>query len=195
VSKEVAFYYDYGSPTCYLAWTQLPALCAKHGATLKRKPILLGGVFKAAGNTTPVSIPAKGKWMFEDIERHASFYGVPFSKNPHFIFNSLAAMRGAIWAAKAGVIDTYDKAMFEAAWVTDRNIGDANELKAIVVDAGLDGESFVAGIQDEDVKKALIEETNRAVEVGAFGAPTFVVAGDLHFGQDRLPWIERAIAH
>lgn len=194
MSKDVVFYYDYGSPTCYLAWTQLPALCAKHGATLERKPILLGGVFKAAGNTTPVTIPAKGKWMFDDIARHAAFYGVPFKMNPHFIFNSLAAMRGAIWAAKAGVIEAYDKAMFEAAWAHDRNIGDAGELKAIVAEAGLDAEAFAAGIQNDDVKKALIEETNRAVEAGAFGAPTFMVAGELHFGQDRLSWIERAIA-
>lgn len=194
VSKQVAFYYDYASPTSYLAWTQLPAMCAKHGATLVRKPILLGGVFKAAGNNTPVAIPAKGKWMFEDIARHVALYRVPFNMNPHFIFNSLSAMRGAIWAAKTGTIDAYDKAMFEAAWVGRRNLGDPGELKAIVMEAGLDAEAFAAGIQNDDVKKSLIDETNKAVEAGAFGAPTFVVAGELHFGQDRLPWIERAIA-
>ena len=99
VNKRVEFYYDYGSPTAYLAWTQLPAICAKHGAELLSRPVLLGGIFKAVESTTPVAIKPKGAWMFDDIARFAKRYGVPFAMNPHFIVNTLGVMRGAIWAA------------------------------------------------------------------------------------------------
>ena len=85
--KQVDFYYDYGSPTAYLAWTQLPRLCREYNAELNYRPILLGGVFKATGNETPVRIKAKGDWMFTDIQRYADVYGVPFAHNPHFIMN------------------------------------------------------------------------------------------------------------
>jgi 2-hydroxychromene-2-carboxylate isomerase len=193
MTKQVEFFYDYGSPTCYLAWTQLPGLCASHGASLVRKPILLGGVFKATGNKTPASIPAKGAWMFVDIERYAKLYGAPFLKNPNFIFNTLLPMRGAIWANSSGVLESYDKAVFEAAWTHGCNISDPDELKAIIASAGIDTTDFAQGVQSDDIKKALIAETNRAVERGVFGAPTMFVDGEMYFGQDRLPWIERAL--
>ncbi|MEM7257184.1 MAG: DsbA family protein, partial [Pseudomonadota bacterium] len=67
MNASVDFYYDFGSPTAYLAWTQLPAICARCNATLNYRPILLGGVFKATGNSTPVLIEPKGKWLLEDI--------------------------------------------------------------------------------------------------------------------------------
>jgi 2-hydroxychromene-2-carboxylate isomerase len=194
MNRKVDFYYDYGSPTAYLAWTQLPALCRKHATELVCKPILLGGVFKATGNDTPVRIKAKGEWMFADIARYAHAYGVPFENNPHFIMNTLAAMRGAIWAESAGCLDAYNRALFEAAWVNKRDIGDAGELSAVLTEAGLDANAAVAAIQTAEIKAQLIEATNAAVERGVFGAPTIFVAGEMHFGQDRLPWVEEALA-
>jgi 2-hydroxychromene-2-carboxylate isomerase len=194
MNKQVDFYYDYGSPTAYLAWTQLPALCRKHAAELVCKPILLGGVFKATGNDTPVRIKAKGDWMFADIGRYANAYGVPFEHNPHFIMNTLAAMRGAIWAESAGCLDTYDRALFEAAWIKKRDIGDAGELSSVLTEADLDASAAAAAIQAPEIKTKLIDATNAAVERGVFGAPTMFVAGEMHFGQDRLQWVEEALA-
>lgn len=194
MTKSVTFYYDYGSPTCYLAWTQLPAICAKHGGKLVRKPVLLGGIFKAAGNGTPLAVPAKAAWMMADIERHASQYGVPIVKSPSFPFNSVPAMRGAIWASKQGCLDVYDRALFEAAWVKGADIGNLETLKGIVAGAGLDAGAFASSIQMDEIKKALIDSTNEAVAAGAFGAPTFVIGKELHWGQDRLLWVERALA-
>ena len=98
MSKKVEFYYDYGSPASYLAWTQLPDLCKRHGATLVYQPVLIGGIFKITGNVSPVTVPPKGAWFFDDAQRYAAFYGVPFLKNPYFIINSLPLMRGAMWA-------------------------------------------------------------------------------------------------
>ena len=194
MTKRIEFFYDYGSPNCYLAWTQLPDLCARHGAELIYKPILLGGVFKAVGNDTPVNVKPKGKWMFDDIMRYAKYYGVPFEMNPYFIFNSLSAMRGAIWAQSEQRLTQYNQAMFEAAWVNGRNLGDPVELQKIVADAGLDATALADAIQSAEIKQALINETNLSVEKGVFGAPTMFVKGVMHFGQDRLPWIERALS-
>src|SRR5690606_34706627 len=96
MSKTVEFYFDFGSPATYLAWTQLPAICAEAGARLVYRPMLLGGVFQAAGNASPISVPAKGRYMFRDLARFARRYGVPLQFNPHFPINTLALMRGAV---------------------------------------------------------------------------------------------------
>ncbi len=93
--KRLEYFFDFGSPTSYLAWTQLPGLVAETGAELVWRPMLLGGVFKATGNASPVSVPAKGRWMSGDIARWAARYAVPFRFNPHFPINTLTLMRGA----------------------------------------------------------------------------------------------------
>ena len=84
MSKTVEFYFDFGSPATYLAWTQLPRLCAESGAQLVYKPMLLGGVFQATGNASPVTVPAKGRFMLQDLARFARRYQVPMQFNPHF---------------------------------------------------------------------------------------------------------------
>jgi 2-hydroxychromene-2-carboxylate isomerase len=94
--RSIEFFFDVGSPNSYLAHTQLPRLARERGARLVHRPMLLGGVFKATGNASPVTIPAKGRWMNDDLARWAARYGVPFRFNPHFPINTLALMRGAI---------------------------------------------------------------------------------------------------
>ena len=131
--------------------------------------------------------------MFDDIARYAKTYGVPFAKNPHFIMNTLAAMRGAIWARTAECLDAYNRVLFEAAWVRQRNIGDTDEIAAVLKEAELDAEAAVQAMQRPEVKTQLIEATNEAVERGVFGTPTMFVAGQMHFGQDRLQWVEKAL--
>ena len=93
--RAVEYFFDVGSPTSYLAWTRLPQIAAETGAEIVWRPMLLGGVFKATGNASPVTVPAKGRWMNDDIRRWADRYGVPFRFNPHFPINTLTLMRGA----------------------------------------------------------------------------------------------------
>ena len=93
--KNFDFYFDFGSPAAYLAWTQLPQLCADTGASVLWKPMLLGGVFQATGNHSPVTIPAKGRYVFKDFARFARRYGVPLNSNPFFPINTLTLMRAA----------------------------------------------------------------------------------------------------
>jgi 2-hydroxychromene-2-carboxylate isomerase len=82
MSKTVEFYFDLGSPATYLAYTQLPKICEQTDSQLIYIPILLGGVFKATGNASPAAIPAKGRYMFQDLDRYAKRYGVPLKFNP-----------------------------------------------------------------------------------------------------------------
>ena len=193
MTKQVEFYYDYGSPTTYLAWTQLPDICARHGGELVCRPILLGGIFKATENHTPVEIIPKGAWMLDDMLRFAGRYGVPFEMNPHFIVNTLAIMRGAIWASASNVIERYNTAMFEAMWVGERNMAEPQEIMDVLANAGLDSGAAAEAVQSPDVKQALIAATGAAVERGLFGVPTMIIGDELHFGQDRLDWVAEAL--
>lgn len=192
--KQVDFYYDYGSPTAYLAWTQLPALCKRYEANLNYHPVLLGGVFKATGNSTPVLIEPKGKWLFRDIERHADHYGVPYKMNPFFIINSMTMMRGAVWAQNNGVLEVYNQAMYEATWVNGLNTSKPDVIASVMHEAKLDAVAMQQAVTDDAIKKQLIDATGDAVDRGVFGAPTMIVDGELYFGQDRLDWVERQLA-
>ncbi|MEZ5934876.1 MAG: 2-hydroxychromene-2-carboxylate isomerase [Alphaproteobacteria bacterium] len=191
---DVTFYYDYGSPASYLAWTQLPAICARHGAGIDHRPILIGGLFKITGNRSPATVEAKGAWFFKDMARYAERYGVPFEKNPYFIINSLPLMRGAIWAAEQGRLQDYDRVMFEACWVNGRNLNDPKVIMATLREGGFDADAIAAAIQTADIKQRLIEVTDEAAERGIFGLPTMLVGDEMHFGQDRLDWVEQALA-
>ena len=194
MSKQVDFYYDYGSPTAYLAWTQLPELCRRYNATLNYRPVLLGGIFKATGNSTPVLIEPKGKWLFDDVVRHAEYYGVPYRMNPFFIINSMTMMRGAMWAQNTGVLDDYNKAMYEATWANGLNTSEPGVIASVMRKAKLDADAMAQSVKDKAIKTQLIDATDDAVNFGVFGAPTMIVDGELHFGQDRLDWVERQLA-
>ena len=155
--------------------------------------MLLGGIFKLTGNRTPVSVAAKSKWFFEDIERFVIQYDIRFQKNPHFIINSLTMMRGAIWAANTGVLDRYNKAMFEATWVHGLDTANPQVIADVVSQAGLSAAAMAQAVTDSAVKQQLISATQSAVDRKVFGVPTMMVNNELHFGQDRLDWVERAL--
>ncbi|MGB7305596.1 MAG: 2-hydroxychromene-2-carboxylate isomerase [Burkholderiaceae bacterium] len=194
MTKSVEFFFDVGSPASYLAWTQLPAICERHGASLQYRPMLLGAVFKATGNQTPSNIVAKGKWMQQDMARFAKRYGVPFKRNPYFPVNTLQLMRGAIWALQNGRLETYLPAVFQAMWVDGADLNQPDEIKRVLDATGVESGSVLAAVADPAIKNALIEQTNQAIERGIFGAPTMFVNDEMHFGQDRLDWVEAALS-
>ncbi len=117
MTKTVEFFYDFGSPTVYLAATQLPSIVDSVGATIDWRPMLLGGVFKSTGNQSPAVIAAKATYMNDDLQRFANRYGVPFNWNPHFPINTLSLMRGAVAYQDDDVASsTYRDAIFTAIW-------------------------------------------------------------------------------
>ena len=194
MSTTLEFYFDFGSPTAYLAHCRLQQLAAQYDLTVEYRPMLLGGVFKATDNMSPVAIPAKGKYMLEqDLPRFAKRYGATLNFNPHFPINTLQAMRGAVAARNAGVMPTYVDALYTAMWVDQKNLGDSDVLAAVLTEAGLDAEALLAATGDPDVKGELIRSTEEAVARGAFGAPTFYLGDDMYFGQDRLDFVEEAL--
>jgi len=193
MAKTLEFFFDYGSPTSYLAHVQLAGIAGRTGAEIVRRPMLLGGVFKATGNQTPVAIPAKGAYMLVDMTRMAKHLGVPFTMNPYFIINTLPLMRGAIAAQADGNFDAYDKAMWRAMWVDGENMGEVEVIGKVLKSAGLDPTAFAARIQDQAVKDGLVAATEEAVKRGAFGAPTCFVGDEMFFGSDRMDYVERAL--
>lgn len=195
MTKTVEFFYDFGSPTVYLAATQLPAIAAAVGATIDWRPMLLGGVFKSTGNQSPVVVPAKAAYMNNDLERFAKRYGVPFSFNPHFPINTLALMRGAVaYQGDVAVSSTYRDAIFRAIWVEARNLNEPDVIGQVLSDAGLDPAELMNRIGQQTVKDQLIANTEEAVNRGVFGAPTFFVGERMFFGQDRLDFVADALS-
>jgi len=195
MTQTLEFFFDLGSPATYLAWTQLPALCQATGATLVYRPMLLGGVFQATGNTSPATIPAKGLYMLTDLQRHARRYDVPFVFNRHFPINTLGLMRGAMGYLTKQPEDfpRYLDAMFRALWVENRNLADPAVIAEVLLQSGLNPEPFEAMLQDDEIKSALKANTDEAVQRGVFGAPSFFVEGELFFGQDRLEFVRQAL--
>ena len=195
MTKSVEYFFDFGSPTSYLAWTQLPKIAAGTGATIVWRPMLLGGVFKATGNASPVSVPAKGRWMNGDIARWAKRYGVPFLFNPHFPINTLTLMRGAtgMQMRQPDNFERYVAVVYRAMWEAPANLGDPEMLASTLSAAGFDVEAFMAMVGDAEVKARLIATTDEAVARGVFGAPTLFVGGEMFFGQDRLDFVREAL--
>jgi 2-hydroxychromene-2-carboxylate isomerase len=196
MQRTVEFYFDFGSPTTYLAWTQLPKICADAGAKLVYKPILLGGVFQMTGNASPATVPAKGVYMGTDLARFARRYGVPFGFNPYFPINTLTMMRLATGVARSrpADFDLFLGAIFPAMWVDGKNLGSAEVLMETLRASGLPANEIVAMASDPAVKDALKAETENAVARGIFGAPSIFVDDELFFGQDRLDFVREALA-
>jgi 2-hydroxychromene-2-carboxylate isomerase len=194
-SKQVEFFFDVGSPYSYLASVELPRICARRQALLVYRPMLLGAVFKATGNHSPVEIPAKSRWMHDDLARWAARYHAPFSMNPNFPLNTLSLMRGAagMLDRSAQEFDRYLSAVMNAMWVDQRNLNDPAEVARVVRSAGFDPTEFAAMIALASVKDRLKSHTDEAIRRGVFGAPTFFIADQMHWGNDRLPLVDEAL--
>jgi 2-hydroxychromene-2-carboxylate isomerase len=193
--REVEFFLDVGSPTTYLAWTQLPALCRAQGAALKVRPMLLGAIFQATGNASPANVPAKSRWMNADMVRFANRYGVPFALNPSFPINTLVLMRAATGVQRRDPdrLPAYLDGVFRAMWVEPRNLNDPQAIAAAWQEAGFDPEATLALANEPETKAALRATTEEAIARGVFGAPTMFVGGEMYFGQDRLDFVREAL--
>ena len=194
MSKQVEFYFDVGSPASYLAWTQIGALAERQGGTVVYQPMLLGGVFKATGNSSPATVPAKGRYTRVDFQRFARRYGVPFAHNPFFPINTMQLMRGAAAYLGSEQFQPYLKAVFQAMWVDGKDMGNPEVVAEVLGAAGFNIAELMQKINDQQVKDRLRDITERAIGRGVFGAPTCFVGDEMFFGQDRLDFVEEALA-
>ena len=192
-SKSVEFLFDIVSPASYLAWTQLPKFVEETGAEIIYRPMFLPGIFEKAGNDTPITVPAKAKWIFEDFKRFAKRYDVPFVMNDKFPLSSVYAMRGLNNFREHPSFKQLGDGFYQAMWVNNEDINDPKIVIRIVSEAGIDPNEYQAAMNDPDNKKALMDVTSEAVSRGVFGAPTFFVGDEMHFGQDRLDFVAEAL--
>jgi 2-hydroxychromene-2-carboxylate isomerase len=195
MSKTVEFYFDLGSPATYLAYTQLPKICEQTDSQLIYIPILLGGVFKATGNASPATVPAKGQYMFQDLDRYARRYGVPLKFNPHFPINTLMLMRAVtgMQLRHPERFLAFIDCLFKALWVDGRSLDEPATVAAVLAQNSFDPNEVLALTADEEVKAVLKDNTEKAVLRGVFGAPSMIVDDQLFFGQDRLDFVLEAL--
>ena len=191
--KNIEFYFDFGSPTAYLAYTQLQLIAERQKTNLIYCPVLLGGIFKATGNNPPASVPAKGMYMMVDLQRYADKYKVPYKRNPHFPVNTLSLMRGAVSYQEDGDFLKYVNVIFQNMWVDPKNLNDHEVLKKVLMENNFDINDFIKRISDQNIKNKLISNTENAVKKGAFGAPTIFIGDEMFFGQDRMEFVENSI--
>ena len=196
--KTVEFIFDFGSPNAYLAWKVLPTLLEASGAPIAITAALLGGVFKATGNQAPMlafaSVPAKLDYERLEMQRFIERHGLTaFRFNPHFPVNTLLLMRGLMAAQAMGEGDRYVAAGLKAMWEDGEKMDDPAVFTRVMDAAGLDGAHLMARTQEPEVKAALVANTERAVERGVFGIPSFFVGDALFFGKDRLDQVVEAV--
>jgi len=195
MTKQVEFLFDFGSPYSYLAYKQLPKVAASRGATILWTPVLLGGIFQATGNHSPIDVPSKGQYSFVDLKRWASSYGVKMTMNPNFPINTLSLMRGAVAMQMRSheEFERYLDVVFEAMFGKPRNLNLATEVALMLDESGFESATFMALISEATVKEKLKINTQEAVKRGVFGVPTFFVGNEMYWGQDRLHFVDATL--
>ncbi|MGF6779328.1 2-hydroxychromene-2-carboxylate isomerase [Paraburkholderia sp. GAS334] len=189
----IQFYFDFGSPPTYLASRMLPAIARDAGVAIDWRPVLLGGIFKSLGNTSPMDISQKADWMRRDLQQWARKWNVPFEFNPFFPVNTLTLQRGAVAYQNSPLFDRYVRTVFSAMWEKPQNLNDPATLTTVLSDAGFDANDFLKMVASPEVKARLRTNTEDAISRGVFGCPSFFVGGEMFFGQDRLDFVSDAL--
>jgi len=188
MSDKLEFFYDYVSTYSYLANSQV----AKFNCDVVYRPMFLGGVMKATGNSPPLTVRAKGEYLHTDVARWARRYNIPYKMNPSFPQNTVNALRLALVAQREGCFDEVHDALFDAMWVQEKELGDIECLAEIATAAGV-SPAALEDVSSDAIKDQLRRNTDEAIGRGAFGAPTFYVGDEMFFGNDRFEFIKEAL--
>lgn len=190
----IEYIYDFGSPNAYLVNKVLPDLAARCGAELIYSPALLGGIFKAIGNQSPMEafahLPTKSAYQKHQMERFIRQNAIPFQRNPHFPVNTISLMRGAAYATGKPWEKDYREAVFDSMWLNAKLMSDPEVFGSVLSEAGLPADDILTAIQTPEVKADLMERTSAAIERGVFGIPTMLVGDEMFFGKDSLHELE-----
>ena len=182
----VDFYFDFISPYAYLAWTQLPALCAARGVQLRYRPILFAGLLNHWGQRGPAEIAPKREFLWKDTHRQAARLGVPFSLPKTHPFNPLLALRLALPEVAEAQQAQVLASLWEAGWVRGAELSSVDGLRLALQQSGLDADALLARANQPEAKAALRAATEEAVQAGVFGVPSYRVGDELFWGCDRL---------
>jgi len=195
---KVEFHFDFGSPNAYLAHLVIPEIEKRTGVKFEYVPVLLGGVFKLTNNRSPAESLAgiKNKPDYERLEtkRFLQRHKITrFQPNPFFPVNTLTIMRGAIAAKSLGIFERYVDEVYRHMWGDPKKMDDPNVMRAAFDESGLPFDRILELTQTQEVKNHLLANTQRSVERGTFGSPTFYVGDEIFFGKDRLRDVEEMI--
>lgn len=195
--QVIDFYYDFGSPNAYIVDLLLPGIAARHAATIRYHPVLLGGIFKATGNQSPALAGVKGKMAYLRLEmdRFVARHDLRFTFNPHFPINSVAMMRGAIFAQGKPWEARYRATMFRHCWDEGTDMNDPETLMNVLKSEGLPAETIATAIQQPDIKTALFAATDAAIKRAIFGVPTMFIGSEMYFGKDSLIDLETHLSN
>ncbi|MCC6926888.1 2-hydroxychromene-2-carboxylate isomerase [Novosphingobium sp.] len=191
MTREIEFLYDFGSPNAYFVHRALPAIVAGGRVAFRYVPVLLGGIFKAIGNQSPMQtyghIAAKRDYDFLEMRRFMDRHGIDrFRMNPNFPVNTLLMMRGAVAAEQLGCAADYIETMMIAMWEDGFNMADPAVWAGVLEINKLPWQELSAAVTRDEVKAALVANTEAAVKRGVFGIPTFFLGDEMWFGKDRL---------
>ncbi len=194
--REVELWFDVVCPYAYLASTQIERVAERAGARVRWEPMLLGGVFRAIGqgdDPNRAMSEAKRRHTARDLERWSEHFGVPLKRPAEHPRRTVLAMR-ALCALPERERVRAIHALFAAYWARGEDLSQPAVVVAALDAAGFDGAALVRRADAADVKDDLRARTERAVARGIFGVPTMFVRGEMFWGQDRLDWVERALA-
>jgi len=192
------FHFDFGSPNAYLSHLVIPAIEQRTGVTIEYVPVLLGGLFKATNNVSPMvstnGIKNKPEYSQLETARFLKAHGIKdYQMNPFFPVNTLKIMRAAIAAQQEGVLPAYVDTIYRNMWAQPKKMDEPEIIVAALNAGGLDGERLMELSAQPEVKAKLIENTEASVARGNFGSPTFFAGDEMFFGKDKLRDFEEMI--
>ncbi|MBX3500147.1 MAG: 2-hydroxychromene-2-carboxylate isomerase [Alphaproteobacteria bacterium] len=195
--KTIDYYYSTRSIYAYLGAQRIVDLARRFGRRLVHRPVDLSRVVPAAGSQPfdKRSAAHKAYQFGREIERWSEYLGIPALVDPVHHFGDRALSAGVILAAQsAGAdVDRLHVDMLTALWRDDRDLSSAEVLASLVSGVGADATAILDAARSEDVQAAFNQCSERAIAAGVPGSPTYVVDGDLFYGQDRLMMVERAL--
>jgi 2-hydroxychromene-2-carboxylate isomerase len=189
----IDFWFDFSSPYSYIASEWVEAVAARHGRTVRWHAILLGATFQAAELKSPVAYPLKREYSIADFQRSARFEGVPYRTPEHFPIATQNAARVFWWldAQDPARAARWAHAGLRAYFTGGVRLDDPAALRGLCAEAGLDAAAAEAAWNDPVWKQRLKAENDAAIAAGIFGAPTIVIDGEMFWGNDRKPQVER----
>ena len=198
MAHVVDYYFATVSPFAYFGHDRFVAIAQKHGATVAVKPINLGEVFPVSGGL-PLSkrAPQRQAYRLVELSRWAKFLAKPMHVQPKFFpVNGDLAAYWILAALELGTTQalTLVGAVGRAIWEQERNVADAATMDAIATECGLPAAALAARAQTPEIAEKYAALTQEAIARGVFGAPTYVVADELFWGQDRLDFLDRKLA-
>ena len=182
------FWFEFASTYSYPAAFRVDEVANASGVAVVWRPFLLGPIFKSQGwDTSPFNIyETKGRYMWRDIERTCARYRLPYKRPTVMPQNGLAAARVACCFDDAPWMREFVRQMYQANFVHNLDISSVNTLGSVLEALDVDADATFAAASTDASKAKLRVQTERAVELGIFGSPTFVAGEELFWGHDRL---------